>query len=82
MDAFESGFSRRLQDRIGRALQEHADVLVTGRAVTFEEYKAKAAYIEALRDVNQWCEEVRKEMVQGEDTERRVPRGSPARSYT
>jgi hypothetical protein len=49
-------------------------VLLSGKAETFDDYKAKAAYLQALRDVQDWCAEVRDDLTQPEDKPSRQPK--------
>lgn len=70
MDAFESEFARRLTNRIEEASAWQCAVMNGGNLSTYEEYKAKCSYIQALRDVGAWMEEVRQELTQPEERAR------------
>jgi hypothetical protein len=67
---------RKLLDRIVKEASERSAIVASGKATSFEDYKAKSAYIQALQDVIKWAEEARREMTQPEDemAQRRVPR--------
>ena len=70
MDAFESEFARRLMAKIVDEQNGRSTVILSGKAETFDDYKAKAAYLQALRDVQKWMNEVRDELTQPEDNGR------------
>ncbi len=73
IDAFESEFARRLAVKVAESRNTHATMLLNGKAETFEDYKAKSAYLQALRDVEGWMVEVRDDLTRPE-TEAPQPR--------
>ena len=75
MDSFESEFARRLVAKIGEEHKARVGNLTLGKAIDFADYRGKCEYIKALADVTSWCEEIRKELTQPEETTGRHRRG-------
>jgi hypothetical protein len=67
---------RKLLDRIVKEAFERSAIVAAGKAISFEDYKAKAAYIQALHDVIVWADEAQRELTRPDDemAQRRVPR--------
>lgn len=78
MDAFESEFARRLMAKITEEYGPRAELVLKG-SVAVEDYKAKSAYLQALRDVQGWMAEVRDELTQPEDDGRPRQERKPMR---
>ena len=67
MDAFESEFARRLTAKLVEEQKGRMIPILSGTLETYEDYKAKCAYLQALRNVQSWMAEIRDGLTQPED---------------
>ena len=67
IDAFESEFARRLTEKIVEEQKGRMIPILSGTLETYEVYKAKCAYLQALRNVQEWMVEIRDDLTQPED---------------
>jgi hypothetical protein len=74
IDAFESEFARRLTDKLVEEQKGRMIPILSGTLETYEVYKAKCAYLQALRNVREWMEEIRDQLSQPEDKPSHEPK--------
>jgi len=69
MDAYSSFLARKLSEMIKEKREEYLRPLLQGRAADYPDYKARAAYLQALADVEEWLDQINAE----EDKDGRGP---------
>jgi hypothetical protein len=68
LDAFDSYFAKLLAKRIADERAKRAGEIAAGRATTFEDYKHRVGYLEALDHVIAWGTEIESKMRKPEGT--------------
>ena len=68
MDAFQNLFRRNLLVRLNTEIESRVGILTDGKSITdISTYRQHVGYIQALRDVATWSEEVHKELMRPDD---------------
>jgi hypothetical protein len=58
MDAGSLFLGRKLIERIESSRMEYLKPLINGQAADYPDYRARAAYLRALADVQRWISEI------------------------
>ncbi len=73
-------FLRRLMERVSTALASHVENLTQGKGIDeIAQYREKVGYIRALRDVSDWADEVRADLMRPDDQQPNPNRAVPQR---
>ena len=62
--------TRKLLARIETEISTRAEHIIQNKAVDHADYKARCAYIQALRDVVAWDKDIQRELSRPEDARR------------
>jgi hypothetical protein len=68
MDAFQNLFLRNLLVRLNKEVEARVGILTEGKSVTdIAAYRQHVGYIQALKDVSAWADEVHKDLMRPDD---------------